>query len=164
MPAEQKKAASKKAESDSARPAASKKTHAKPKCDESKNPGGRPRVFDTSEQFDAAADKYFNDCKKKKIPLTITGLALAMGFNSKQSLYDYQKEEKFSYSVKRVRTMVENGYEIRLHGNNPTGAIFALKNFDGWSDKSSHEVSGPGGSALNPPDLVINFTKGPSDD
>ena len=34
---------------------------------------------------------------------------------------------------------MEMEYEKRLHGNNPTGAIFALKNF-GWPDRQQIEV------------------------
>lgn len=65
---------------------------------------------------------------------TITGLALYIGFESRQSFYDYEKNGEFSYCIKRARLRIETEYEKRLQGNNPAGAIFALKNF-GWSDK-----------------------------
>lgn len=67
-------------------------------------------------------------------PPTITGLALYLGFASRQSLYDYEKRGEYSYIIKNARLRVEKGYELRLHGNNPTGSIFALKNM-GWYDK-----------------------------
>jgi hypothetical protein len=67
-------------------------------------------------------------------PPTITGLALHLGFASRQSFYDYEERGEYSYIIKNARLRVEKGYELRLHRNNPTGSIFALKNM-GWSDK-----------------------------
>jgi hypothetical protein len=49
----------------------------------------------------------------------------------------------FSHSVKRAKMIVENAYEKRLQGSNPTGAIFALKNMN-WRDKIEQEISGSG--------------------
>ena len=79
---------------------------------------------------------YFNDkiCLREPEPPTITGLALFLGFESRQSVYDYEKNGLFSYTIKEARLRVENGYEKALLSRNSTGAIFALKNF-GWSDK-----------------------------
>lgn len=71
-------------------------------------------------------------------PPTITGLALHLGFASRQSFYDYEERGEYSYIIKNARLRVEKGYELRLHGNNPTGSIFALKNM-GWSDKQEIE-------------------------
>jgi len=47
-------------------------------------------------------------------------------------------EERFSCSVKDLKLHCENYAENRLFGNNPTGAIFALKNY-GWKDKQEIE-------------------------
>ena len=84
--------------------------------------------------------------------MTITGLALAVGFADRQSLYDYQARPEFSGVVKRARTVVENDYEKRLGLSSPTGAIFALKNM-GWSDRQSHELSGPDGGPIETKDV-----------
>lgn len=65
---------------------------------------------------------------------TITGLALFLGFESKQSMYDYEKKESFAYPIKRARMMIEHAYEQNLHQDKPAGSIFALKNM-GWVDK-----------------------------
>jgi hypothetical protein len=67
-------------------------------------------------------------------PLTITGLAYFLGFESRQSFYDYEKHAEFSYIIKRARLRIECDYEERLNSKNPTGPIFALKNM-GWSDR-----------------------------
>ncbi len=66
---------------------------------------------------------------------SITGLAIFLGFESRQSLYDYLKKDPFSYSIKKALLKVENNYEKGLWQEKPTGAIFGLKNM-GWVDRS----------------------------
>ncbi len=102
---------------------------------------GRPPVFETAEEMQKLIDEYFILIKGEEGILTITGLCLHLGFESRQSFYDYEKKPLFSYTVKRARMMIENAYEYRLAGNNVTGAIFALKNL-GWEDRSQRELSG----------------------
>jgi hypothetical protein len=69
-------------------------------------------------------------------PATITGLALFLGFASRQSLEDYDKlGGEFSYLVKRAKNFVARGYERLLHEGKPVGGIFALKNIDKWVDR-----------------------------
>jgi hypothetical protein len=94
---------------------------------------GRPRLFNTPEEMQGLIDEFFI---KASHP-TITGLALHLGFESRQSFYDYQKEEGFSYTIKRARSRIENAYEAMLYRSEGqvTGAIFALKNVGGWTDK-----------------------------
>lgn len=103
---------------------------------------GQPPIFDNPDDLQNKIDEYFESCKGTKDNpgqfLTITGLALYVGFESRQSFYDYEKRPEFSYIIKRARLQVENGYEQRLFGNNPTGPIFALKNM-GWADKQEIE-------------------------
>jgi len=72
---------------------------------------------------------------------TITGLVLYLGFESRQSFYDYEEKKEFSYTIKRARTLIEKEYEEMLQTGNTVGAIFALKNM-GWKDKSEVEQSG----------------------
>jgi hypothetical protein len=97
---------------------------------------GRPRLYDTPEQFDAKVKEYQTYCEVKEQPVTWTGLALFLGFSSRQSIDEYLNYDGFSDSVKRAKTFVEWHYEMKLHQPSPTGSIFALKNF-GWSDKST---------------------------
>jgi hypothetical protein len=101
---------------------------------------GRPRMFGSPEEFDAKVEEYQKYCKEEQEPVTWTGLALYLGFSSRQSIDEYQKYEGFSDSVKRAKTFVEWHYEMRLCGDRPTGAIFALKNFN-WKDKPEEESS-----------------------
>jgi hypothetical protein len=114
------------------------------------NTGGRPRIYDKPEDLAKAIDAYFeyikgekkgNEVTREPEPATITGLALYLGFASRQSLLDYVKEEEFSFAIKRGKLRIEHEYEKRLHQNNPTGAIFGLKNMD-WNDKQELEHSG----------------------
>lgn len=93
-------------------------------------PGGRPRHFDTAEELENKIDEFFITQDR----LTITGLAYFLGFESRQSIYDYEKEGEFSYLIKKARLRVEQYYEENLFSNNVSGSIFALKNM-GWSDR-----------------------------
>jgi DNA-packaging protein gp3 len=95
------------------------------------NNGGRPPKFETPEQLETACQEYFD---LNGSTLTITGLAMYLGFDSRQSLYDYEKREEFSFIIKAARLAVENSYEKSLRTVSVAGAIFALKNM-GWRDK-----------------------------
>lgn len=92
---------------------------------------GHPPIFDTPEKLSEKVEEYFNS---KPEPATITGLCYYLGFESRQSFYDYEKREAFSYTIKRARLRIESLYEERLFSNSNAGAIFGLKNF-GWSDR-----------------------------
>jgi len=81
---------------------------------------------------------------------TITGLALYLGFCSRQSLYDYVKKSEFSYIITRAQQIVAMSYEEMLLTKVSAGAIFALKNM-GWDDKSIVEQTN-----ITPP--KIEFT------
>ena len=111
--------------------------------------GGRPPLFESSKALQDKIDEYFKEGVKTKTVIlgppngryeiqvevpTITGLCYFLGFESRQSFYDYERKEGFSYTVKRSRLFIEQHYEELLQAGNTAGAIFALKNFD-WSDK-----------------------------
>jgi len=106
-----------------------------------KRPQGRPRLYDDPRVFDIAVDSHIAYCVANAVPITWTGLALALGFSSRQSIDEYLNYPGFSYSVKRAKLLVENAYEKDLHSGKPVGAIFALKNF-GWRDKQELELGG----------------------
>ena len=91
-------------------------------------------IVPTPEKFSELTELYFTDCKDNDEPITMTGLVLALGFCSRQSLYDYSKQDGFEDVVNRAKLMIEHSYELKLHNIQVTGPIFALKNF-GWSDK-----------------------------
>lgn len=93
-------------------------------------PAGRPPIWDDPEAFSKKIEEYFDT---EKSP-TWTGLAIHLGFESRQSLDDYKKKAEFSYPIKKALLRIENTYEKAIFNRNPAGPIFALKNF-GWQDK-----------------------------
>lgn len=131
------------------------------------HPGGRPAFFEDPEAFQAKVEEYFvwvlgerewvvNEAgereervKRAGCHTTVTGLALFLGFESRQSIYDYETKGEFAYIIKKARMRVEEGYEQRLHGTTPTGAIFALKNM-GWKDRSEIAPVDQDGNTLQP--------------
>jgi len=122
---------------------------------------GRPPFFKSARALKSKINQYFNDSLPEEIkdeetgnvftkyprPLTITGLCLYLGFESRQSFYAYEQKEEFSYIIKRARLVIESMYEEGLHYKSPVGSIFALKNM-GWFDRQ--ELSGIDGKDLIP--------------
>jgi len=106
------------------------------------NKGGAPPVFNTPDEIYDKALAYFEDIQdtKGKVKVTVSGLAFYLGFESRQSMYDYKKKEEFSYIIKRLCLFVEHCYESQLYTFNATGAIFALKNM-GWMDKQQTDIT-----------------------
>lgn len=97
-------------------------------------PSGNP-IWTDPQAFSKAVDEYF---ETESIP-TWTGLAIHLGFESRQSLWEYGKKESFALPVKKALLRIENVYEQNLNGKNPAGAIFALKNFN-WKDRQEIEL------------------------
>jgi hypothetical protein len=143
--------------------------------------GGRPPVFMNPSDMNRKIEEYFEyvqgeyhwECQTdeegrevdRKVwdrfpeAITITGLCLFLGFESRQSFYDYEKREGFSYIIKRARMRVENHYEITAQtAKTPTFQIFALKNM-GWSDKQEIDHSSSDGSMATQPTKIV-FTRG----
>lgn len=127
---------------------------------------GRPLMFKTPEDLQNKINEYFNGAMRTKttyvgkdatpveVPVpTITGLALHLGFESRQSFYDYEKYDDFSYTIKKARLFIEREYEELLHIGNTTGAIFALKNM-GWADKSQIDAT-TAGEKINGTTFII---------
>lgn len=99
------------------------------------NLGGRPPKFKNPEDMQVLINEYFAN----EPVLTITGLVLHLGFADRKSFYEYEQKPKFTHTIKKARTMIENGYEKMLAaGGQAAGPIFALKNF-GWTDKQEIE-------------------------
>ena len=127
------------------------------------NKGGRPPMFTSKEEMQEKINQYFEDCEGKvlkddngemvldkygapvvvgKRPLTITGLALALGFNSRQSLLNYQDKDEFNDTILRAKAKVEQYAEERLFDKDgANGAKFSLaNNFKDWREKQSIEA------------------------
>jgi len=110
---------------------------------------------DNIDELNTNIEAYFELCenadKNKKEHPCFSGLAYSLGFSSRQSLHEYAKrDDATSLPIKRAMLKIEWSYEIALHSQSCTGAIFALKN-RGWTDKSEIEHSGEVEYKINPP-------------
>lgn len=126
---------------------------------------GRPPLYKTPEELQSKITEYFHNCPDKRyvvtqngaveVPtVTITGLALYLGFCDRHSLYDMEAKEGFSHTIKKARTFIEKDYEMCLRQTGCSGAIFALKNF-GWKD----EVINTAPPVNAPANIHFHFSK-----
>lgn len=128
------------------------------------NPVGRPPFFKNAEEMQKKIDEYFKDCDGQlltnpdgtpiltkwgqeiyigKKPYTVTGLALAIGFNSRQALLNYQaRDEEFNDTIMRAKAKVESYAEARLFDKDgSSGAQFSLKNnFKDWDGEQQNNA------------------------
>lgn len=111
---------------------------------------GRPPKFNTAEEVEIKCAEYFQNCEDEKTKATITGLALFLGFESRQSIHDYKDNEVFSYVIKRAMLAVENSYET----SGSAFDIFALKNM-GWKDKTETDITTNGKEVNASPTIVF---------
>ena len=147
-----------------------------------KHPGGRPPMYTSPDQIKGLIDQYFEDCKGIPLtdkegeivlnkydqpiminskPPTVTGLALALGFNSRQALLNYQAKPEFNDTIMQAKALVEEYAESRLYDRDgANGAKFSLaNNFKGWSEKNQTEITGAGGGGLK---IVFENLKPPA--
>jgi len=102
--------------------------------------------FSSEKSLSALIETYFNQVPddektkgEKPEPPTVAGLALFLGFNSKEDFDSYELNGKYAAEVKRARFRVMAHYESRLHYPAPTGAMFALKSM-GWYEKAAKKL------------------------
>ncbi len=117
-------------------------------------PIGCPPRFTEPEEMQVLIDEYFERCKGEQMltpsgepylnkqgepviinakPPTITGLALALGFTSRQALLNYQAKDAFVDTVTRAKSRVEMYCEERLFDKDgQKGAAFALSHNFRW--------------------------------
>ena len=127
--------------------------------------------YKTAEEMQVKIDAYFESCKIKYLEFggaivrdkmgspivesynapTITGLAMALGFTSRQALINYQGKKAFVDTVTHAKLRVEAHAEQCLFNPQmrPQGPIFALKNF-GWKDTQETTLVGGGGVLVVP--------------
>lgn len=117
----------------------------------------RPLKYKTVEELQAAIDAYFEDCQGKPLldeddnavtdkygepviigahPPTVTGLALALGFSTRQSLLNYQGRKQFLDTITRAKARCEEYAESRLFDRDGArGAQFSLEHNFRWLDQ-----------------------------
>ncbi len=108
----------------------------------------RPRKFDTVEDMEQEIIKYFEESATSGFPLTIQGLALTLGFSTRQSLLNYEgytdkNKEPFLDTIKKAKLAIE---QSKLDGAflgtfNPAITIFDLKNNHGHEDKIKNDTN-----------------------
>jgi hypothetical protein len=105
---------------------------------------GKPPINDKDDvkAIQKKIDDYFNSliaADGDRIEPTFCGLALALGYCQRKTLWENAKAESpISTPIKKAMLRVEESYERALRYQSCTGAIFALKN-RGWSDKAEGE-------------------------
>ena len=109
---------------------------------------GRNPTFTSAEEMQEKIDAYFASCEPELLrdgdgtpmlnkngepvyvggrPMTIQGLALALGFTSRQSLLNYKAKREFVDTVTRARLRVEQYAAERLFDRDAQrGAQFTL--------------------------------------
>lgn len=133
-------------------------------------------IYKSAEDMQIVIDRYFEDCEGKLLtikdaetgedkpvldkygqpvyvgqkPPTVTGLALALGFNSRQALLNYQGREEFNDAVTRAKAHCEEYAESRLFDKDGSnGAKFSLaNNFRDWTEKQDTTIRNPEGESL----------------
>lgn len=102
---------------------------------------GRPRLFESPEEFEKLANEYFVMCERSILKkMSWTGLCLAVGASSRSTLDRYRRGEhgeEYVAPIKKALLRIENYYEEEAKG---AKAIFALKNF-GWSERPQTQAN-----------------------
>ena len=133
------------------------------KKENGKNATGAPSKYNSPEEMQAVIDEWIAKSSGKiledadgnpvlykgepvyidRYPLTVTGLALALGFNSRQSLLNYNADPRFTEVITKAKSYVEQYVESRLFDKDGcNGAKFSLTNsFRGWKEKQEIEMT-----------------------
>ncbi len=146
--------------------------------------GGAPRKWKSVKAMQEAIDAYFEACKgepfigddgcvvrdKNGVPIiinakppTVTGLALALGFTTRQGLINYQGRAEFVDTITRAKSRCEEYAESRLYDKDgANGAKFSLGCNFGWRATEEKAETAAGGIVLLP--AVMDTPKPPEDE
>lgn len=122
-------------------------------------PAGRPPKYSSAEQMQQAIDAYFAKCEQgriitvirkgqpieitQRIPKTMAGLALALGFESRVSLLNYRdSSEEFMSVIVRARSQIEQeNVECGLLGEHESriASLNLASNF-GYAAKTETDI------------------------
>lgn len=125
--------------------------------------GAKPK-YKTPEAMQEVIDRYFKACEGELLrdgegelifdkwghpitinekPPTVTGLALALGFNTRQTLLNYQSKPAFIDTVTRAKARCEEYAEQRLYDRDgQRGAEFSLRCNFRWRDGADQGTAG----------------------
>lgn len=131
--------------------------------------GVKPK-YQSPEEMQAVIDRYFEDCAGELLrdgdgrpsldkygvptvigahPPTVTGLALALGFTSRQALLNYQAKRAFVDTVTRAKSRIEEYAEGRLYDRDGArGAEFNLRYNFRWAQEERSGGNGAEGGVV----------------
>lgn len=116
-------------------------------------------AFKNADELNARAEAYFRSCEGRQAvddageplfdkngaavmavperPLTVTGLALALGFPSRCALFEYNGKAVYNDIIVRSLSRIEEYAEAKLFdkGQYSGAKFFLANNFKGWNDK-----------------------------
>jgi hypothetical protein len=106
--------------------------------------------FKNEKQLEKLIDEYFVICGLKsgdeetaaeKTP-TVSGLALALGFNSRKAMQSYNENASCRAHIERALLKIEEFAESKLFdkGQYSGAKYFLAGNFDGWDDKKENSA------------------------
>ena len=124
---------------------------------------GRHLKYRSADELQAKINDYFESCREHirkdangadlldkygrpvidgAKPLTVTGLQLALGFKSRQTLLNYKSRSEYREIIERAKLRIECYTEERLFDRDGySGAAFSLFNNFGWGRDSSDSSS-----------------------
>ncbi len=137
-----------------------------------KHAGGTPPKYTSKEQIEGLIEKYFEDCEGELLrdadgnpvldkfsqpifidrrPPTTAGLARALGFKSRTSLWNYKGKKEFRNTIEAAMLRIEEYTEQRLFDRDGSnGAKFSLQfNFKGWREEKAEEEKSPAVTIVN---------------
>ena len=97
--------------------------------------------YKSEEELSKGIEEYFEDCKKREKPYTMSGLAVWLGI-TRQTLVNYSHKDKFFPLIKKAKERVQAQIEENaIDGTfNTTFAIFSLKANYKWDDGNKVNV------------------------
>lgn len=107
--------------------------------------------YASAKALEYAVNLYFDKKLADEKPLTIAGLALSLGFTTKEALRRYEeKGEDFADVIDTARTRIEEWKNELLieGGRNVNGIVFDLKNHHGYSDRIEQKTVVEAGDSL----------------
>lgn len=98
--------------------------------------------YKSEEELSKGIKEYFEDCKKREKPYTMSGLAVWLGI-TRQTLVNYSHKDKFFPLIKKAKERVQAQIEENaIDGTfNTTFAIFSLKANYKWDDGNKVNVN-----------------------
>ena len=100
-------------------------------------PAGRPRTFATVEDLQTGIDNYIAEEAANDDPITVSGLAYALGIDRRTLLRYRAEDNEFCPTIKNAIARIEaDKVKSAMKGKyDKTICIFDLKNNHGWRDE-----------------------------